>query len=570
MMAQNDLLLLDEVISDAARARGSAHDGAFFQLFALAQMLKDRELSPDEIDIGLVDGRDNGGIDAWYTFLDGDVLGDIADVTPRRRAASLDVTIFTCKRHDTFRLEPVLSLYTSMSELLDLARDEPSLAPTHNDDVLTCRAIFKEALVKTARSSPRISFTFYYVSRGDSATIGAAVRARSDALIACVRDLITNCDASFRYIGARELLLTYRKLKNFSARLKFEEGPLSRSPTNYLGLATLTEYFRFVTDDQGQLKRYLFESNVRDYMGHNYVNASIEATLRRPLPPVDEDFWWLNNGATIIASRATVIGKELHLENIQLVNGLQTTAAIHKCLAAKPEIANERCILVKVLVTNRKSLADRIILATNNQTKVDAASLRATDKIQRDIEDLLAMHNWFYDRRKNYYLNHGMPTNKIVSIPFMSWAILAVRVREPFKCTRARPKYLQVEQSYRRIFDERADLTVFLAALEICKNVESAMLAYQMKSSQHEPRNYATLFRFLYATLYVAAASRSEHCTDAQIVEIWRAGVDTGILAKVDQLVDAARKAYSGGVRKLHRNEFFQVPLIRQAVDLSR
>ena len=83
----------------------------------------------------------------------------------------------------------------------------------------------------------------------------------------------------------------------------------------------MNEYFRFVTDSDGSLRRYLFESNVRDYMGTNYVNSSIESTLARGRSAADEDFWWLNNGVTVIASQATVVGKELHLENVQGFDG---------------------------------------------------------------------------------------------------------------------------------------------------------------------------------------------------------------------------------------------------------
>ncbi len=40
------------------------------------------------------------------------------------------------------------------------------------------------------------------------------------------------------------------------------------------------------------------------------------------------DFWWLNNGVTILVTAATVVGRTIHLENIQIVNGLQTTETI--------------------------------------------------------------------------------------------------------------------------------------------------------------------------------------------------------------------------------------------------
>ena len=43
---------------------------------------------------------------------------------------------------------------------------------------------------------------------------------------------------------------------------------------------------------------YLDNQRVRDYQGHNSVNKEIGNTLVSSTP---EDFWWLNNGVTIVA-----------------------------------------------------------------------------------------------------------------------------------------------------------------------------------------------------------------------------------------------------------------------------
>ena len=43
---------------------------------------------------------------------------------------------------------------------------------------------------------------------------------------------------------------------------------LSRGQSGYIVLSGLKEYADFVTDDGGNLRRYLFDSNVRDYLGN--------------------------------------------------------------------------------------------------------------------------------------------------------------------------------------------------------------------------------------------------------------------------------------------------------------
>jgi hypothetical protein len=59
--------------------------------------------------------------------------------------------------------------------------------------------------------------------------------------------------------------------------------------------------------------------NVRDYQGNTEVNQKIRDTLA---DTSCEDFWWLNNGISVLCTHATVSGKTLAIENAEVVNGL--------------------------------------------------------------------------------------------------------------------------------------------------------------------------------------------------------------------------------------------------------
>ncbi|MFJ3191702.1 AIPR family protein [Streptomyces griseoviridis] len=64
---------------------------------------------------------------------------------------------------------------------------------------------------------------------------------------------------------------------------------------------TLRDYLGFICNDDGTLRRHIFDWNVRDYAGGVEVNREIkESLLDRSAP----QFWWLNNGVTITCSRA--------------------------------------------------------------------------------------------------------------------------------------------------------------------------------------------------------------------------------------------------------------------------
>ena len=76
-----------------------------------------------------------------------------------------------------------------------------------------------------------------------------------------------------------------------------------------------------------------------------------------------EDFWWLNNGVTILCSKATHSGKILTIENPEIVNGLQTSRELHNFSCTPPPEDDGRNILIRVIQPSSPESRDRIIKA---------------------------------------------------------------------------------------------------------------------------------------------------------------------------------------------------------------
>lgn len=135
--------------------------------------------------------------------------------------------------------------------------------------------------------------------------------------------------------------------------------------------------------------------------------------------------------------------------------------------------AEDRHLLVRVIVPVEAASRDRVIRATNSQTYVPPASLRATDKIQRDIEEFLKPFGLFYDRRKNFYKNEGKALDHIVSIPLMAQAIMAILLQRP-DTARARPSSLLKDNAdYERIFDPDIPIAAYRACIVLLKRAEA-------------------------------------------------------------------------------------------------
>ena len=123
------------------------------------------------------------------------------------------------------------------------------------------------------------------------------------------------------------------------------------------------------------------------------------------------------NARYLAYSFATIAGKEINLENVQIVNGLQTPQRGNlPPLQLDRGVGNdERAVLVKIVVTENEEVRDRIIKAYQlPESGSNSHRFVRLDRIQRDIEHFLYDHGWYYDRKeKNFYRNQGVPSERI-------------------------------------------------------------------------------------------------------------------------------------------------------------
>lgn len=488
-MATNDVVLLDSLLQRIGPRYGTdASSSERFELFCFDQMLKQFDPTYDELGLGWVDGGNDGGIDGFFVYLDGrPCTGNAAAIASKLRP-QIHIRIISSRTSARFEQQPLDSLHSSLSELLDLTKTPADLIYPYNVDVLRQRARFTAAYLELVEREPALTVAIDYCSRGDASQIAPNLQSRADALEELVRKLFGRIDVHCSFVGATELLQIARKQPDYSLRLPFTESFISREGKNFVILSRLCDYFDFISDENGQLRRYLFESNVRDYLGQGQVNRDIAETVDHvPADVTKEDFWWLNNGVTILCTRAVVAAKALAIENVQIINGLQTTETIFNVYSANRPSSDQRALLVKVIVANDDSMRARIIKATNYQSTVDLSSIRGLDKIQKDIEQHLEDHGWFYDRRRNFFKNQGKPAERIVAVTYLASAVRAVALGDPANSPRQRAKSLREDDVYSKVFNPKWNLSVFLASLEIVRAVELALQQRKKKSELLSP-----------------------------------------------------------------------------------
>jgi len=482
-MSSNDVIVLDSILAQKREDAGtSLSESDYFEVFSFEQALKNYELSYDELLSGTVDNSDDGGIDGFFIFLNKEFLDEDTDLSVVKKNPFLEIYLIQSKVSASFSEKAIEAIIATIQDLFDLGKDISGIEKFYNARVIEKTDTLRKSYVSLANRHPTVVIKYIYASKGNSSDVHPKVINKIDTLKELTKKYFTGASVQFQFLGARELLESSRLEKSYSLQLKFLESYISRGEDNYVVLSGLKDYYDFVTDENDILCKYLFESNVRDYQGDVEVNRDIRRTLGSDRSNVD--FWWLNNGITILASKATIAGKVITLDDVQIVNGLQTTNTVYEYLRSiepdsssdsKPslvKVQDERAILIKIIVTNNLEARDRIIKATNFQTPVPAASLRATEPVQRDIEDYFLQHDWFYDRRKNYYKNIGKSPDKIISIPYLAQALTAIVHREPHN-SKGRPTTLiKGDNNYSRVFNDSIKIEIYLLCSKTLKALE--------------------------------------------------------------------------------------------------
>lgn len=184
------------------------------------------------------------------------------------------------------------------------------------------------------------------------------------------------------------------------------------------------EYEAFLTIIPGALLRRIYdaygarllERNVRSFLqAKGKVNAGIRKTLREE----PGRFLAYNNGISMTADSVDVSRGEngnanlLRIRGLQIVNGGQTTASIHR--AARSDRADLSNVYVQAKLTVVKhelidAIAPLIAQFANTQNPIQMADFSANDPFHVELERLAGsiwtpdqLGRWFYERARGQY-----------------------------------------------------------------------------------------------------------------------------------------------------------------------
>lgn len=464
----NDQIILAQIIAEKSTESGgelSASD--YFEIYSASEILKNHDLTYDDISYGLVGNGGDGGIDSIYAFLNGELVKEDTTINTSQKKNHIELILIQSKTSSSFKEDAILKFRESAQDLFNLANNPDDYLSRYNAGLIDKVKLFRDTYTKLVTSFPKLGIHYFYATQGNE--VHPNVEGKVPKLHEDVAKMFGGAEFTFEFVGASRLLEMTRSIPSTTRILTVAESPIGTDAGSYLCLVSLSSYFEFISDN-GALARSIFESNVRDYQGSVIVNTGIRQTLENK---ESENFWYLNNGVTIISPKAVLAGKQLTIEDPQIVNGLQTSHEIYLHFSKLDDHSGDnRSILVRVISEENDEARDRIIKATNSQTSIPPASLRSSDEVHRNIEDFLKANGFYYDRKKNHYKNQRMPVAKIISIPYMAQAMMAITLLKP-DSARARPSTLiNSTMEYRKIFSLDYPIDVYLKVVQIMKAIE--------------------------------------------------------------------------------------------------
>ena len=163
----------------------------------------------------------------------------------------------------------------------------------------------------------------------------------------------------------------------------------------------------------------LLELNVRAFLGLQ-GRKSVNAELRKTIAEQPSMFLAFNNGivATVddlVVAKNIAGGLDIHsLQGLQIVNGGQTTASLHRARRKDSLSLDHVSVPVKIIKVGGADLSEMVASisrAANRQNTVQLADFSANDPFHQQIETLAnttwlddGKGRWFYERARGSYL----------------------------------------------------------------------------------------------------------------------------------------------------------------------
>lgn len=287
-----------------------------------------------------------------------------------------------------------------------------------------------------------------------------------------------------------------------------------------LGVVSLQNFRKFV----GANKSYIFESNVRKYLGEK--KRGVNQLLQKTIDEFPEDFFKYNNGITIVVTKFEKQNNtEIKLTEAQIVNGAQTASTILN--KVKPFDVRKGSVSVTIIQEDVQLERNKITRYRNSQNAIQGKDLISLERDHQDVHAQLKAMGYYYEyqaggwigisesERKTFegnpsydmYLKEDeKPVMHVIEVKDAIQAMVAGIWQEPTKPYGSVGRYMPGGTQYKHVFkvDFKAKWQLFFypyLVLKYCVN----NFKYGKKAAELPELKYA---RLLFVTAYFLILSK--------------------------------------------------------------
>ncbi|THV24487.1 AIPR family protein [Glycomyces paridis] len=323
------------------------------------------ECSETDAAMSVIDGQDDNGIDAIAFDIDAAHLYLVQAKWSEQGKASL-----------------TLDAAAKLNEGLRLITE-------HRHEVFNSRYQELREFVESVVNEPRFKVTVAFVLMGDSNIDAKAARPIADTVAEL--NAVHDCAriSFLRLPDIHRLVVDGIHSRPVDLKIRMENSARVDHPhLAYYGCASADE----IATWYGEHGDRLFDKNLRDALPGSAVNAGIQRTLDSE----PENFWYFNNGITVLCNKIERSGHgalrnsgpaDLLLEGASVVNGAQTVSTIWKAVQANPENAGTAMVWIRAIQLEDDRFAERVTETNNTQNAVDLRDFAAQDQTQRRLRD---------------------------------------------------------------------------------------------------------------------------------------------------------------------------------------
>lgn len=201
-MPSQDNIILSKMIEQLKNeVAPEISDDSYFELFSNEQILKEYDLSYDEIADGTIGKGGDGGIDGFYVFANGILLNADEDLPRIKGDLRIDLFITQSKNTVGFDESVIQKFQSSAEDIFALEKSIEVLQSTYNPDLLKHVTLFRNLYLENISKHPVLNIKYYYSSKGEEIHIN--VSRKVDSLKQTVESFFSNADYDFEFLGAK-------------------------------------------------------------------------------------------------------------------------------------------------------------------------------------------------------------------------------------------------------------------------------------------------------------------------------------------------------------------------------